>query len=106
MSRTLPKGAPSAFGDPMATSIRVLIWEDIPADAELMVQELRKAGFILSWERVDTEEHFLTRLALDPDIVLAAAARARFRGLRGLRLLRMVAVALSGLAMSLSAPRP
>jgi len=90
MSRTLPKGAPSAFGDPMATSIRVLIWEDIPADAELMVQELRKAGFILSWERVDTEEHFLTRLALAPDIVLAAYALPQCSGLRALRILRQL----------------
>ncbi|HYM92259.1 MAG TPA: PAS domain S-box protein [bacterium] len=79
-------------GDPMITPIRVLILEDTPADAELMVRELRDAGFTPSWERVDTEEGFLTQLAFAPDIILADYALPRCNGLRALRLLRQLAL--------------
>src|SRR2546427_6758904 len=74
----------------MTTSIRVLIWEDIPADAELMVHELRNAGFTPIWKRVDTEANFLTGLALAPDVVLAAYALTQCSGLRVLRILRQL----------------
>ncbi|MBI5711202.1 MAG: PAS domain S-box protein [Candidatus Eisenbacteria bacterium] len=51
--------------------LRVLIVEDVPADAELMVHELRRAGYAPSWARVDTEADYLARLDPGPDVILA-----------------------------------
>jgi hypothetical protein len=39
----------------MATPLNVLILEDTPADAELMIHELKAAGFAPNWRRVDNE---------------------------------------------------
>lgn len=55
----------------MAAPLRVLILEDRPADAELIVAELRRAGFDLDWQRVDNEADFMARLDPSLDIILA-----------------------------------
>ena len=47
----------------MAGRVRVLLVEDNAADAEIMAYELRRAGFDLDWERVDTEPGYLAGLA-------------------------------------------
>jgi hypothetical protein len=39
----------------MATPLKVLIIEDRPADAELVLYELKQAGFAPEWTGVDTE---------------------------------------------------
>ena len=46
----------------MANTIRVLILEDRPTDAELMVAELRGADFELTWRLVDTQAEFAANL--------------------------------------------
>lgn len=51
--------------------LRVLILEDRPEDVELVMYELRKAGFQLEAQRVETEADFQARLAAHPDIILA-----------------------------------
>jgi len=48
----------------MKKSLRVLLAEDDPADAELILRELRRAGFEPEWKRVDTEAEFMA--SLDP----------------------------------------
>jgi signal transduction histidine kinase len=54
----------------MAT-LRVLIVEDDPTDAELTIRELRKSGFDPAFRRVDCREDFLTGLAEDrPDVII------------------------------------
>lgn len=73
---------------PVLHRLRALIVEDDIADAELMVAELRRTGFELSWERVQTEEDYLSRLADSPDIVLADYALPQFSGGRALELLQ------------------
>jgi len=72
----------------MATPLRVLILEDNPADAELIVHELRRAGFDPVWQRVDTEADYLG--ALDPalELILADYVLPQFDGLRALQLLQ------------------
>ena len=72
----------------MATPLRVLILEDRPADAELMLHELRRAGFDPDWRRVETEADF--QAALDPalDLILADYALPQFNALRALRRLQ------------------
>ena len=72
----------------MAKSLKVLIAEDNPLDAELLVLELRRAGYELQWQRVDTEAAYLTALAGEPDLVLSDYEMPQFNGLRVLELLK------------------
>ena len=72
----------------MADPIRVLILEDRRADAELMVAELRRAGFQPEWDLVDTEADFVAALVHPPEIVLADYAMPHWDGLKALRVLR------------------
>jgi PAS domain S-box-containing protein len=71
----------------METPLNILILEDRPADAELMVYELRKAGYNPSWQRVETEDDF--RQQLDPalDIILVDYNLSQFAGLQALDIL-------------------
>ena len=55
----------------MDVPLHVLILEDRPADAELMVEELRKAGFEPQWRRVETERDYLAVLDLSVDVILS-----------------------------------
>src|SRR5437867_13324204 len=68
--------------------LRVLVVEDRSADAELMVAELRRAGFAFDWHRVDTERDFLAHLNPLPDIILADFHMPQFTGLRALEILK------------------
>jgi|GEM_PF-916863 len=72
----------------MPSSIRVLIVEDRPADAELIIRELRQAGFEPDWQRVETEEDYLAQLASRPDIILADHNLPQFSAPRALALLQ------------------
>src|SRR4029077_19659564 len=52
--------------------LRVLILEDNPADAELSVRELKKAGFDPQYDVVDREAVFLAKLhSQSYDVILA-----------------------------------
>ena len=55
----------------MGEKIQVLIVEDHPDDAELMVRELRRAGFTPEWVRVETESAYLSALEQNPDVILS-----------------------------------
>ena len=70
----------------MSTRIRVLILEDRAADADLMLHELRQAGFDPDWQRVDIEPDYLKGLEANPDLILADWSLPQFSGLRALRL--------------------
>ena len=79
---------------PPATSVRsplrVLFVEDDPLDVELELRALRVAGIACEWERVETREAFLERLA-DParyDLIISDYRLPSFDGLGALRLLR------------------
>jgi PAS domain S-box-containing protein len=71
----------------MPQPLKVLIAEDNPADADLVVRELRRAGFEPEWQRVDTEAAFLERLHDGLDLVLSDYQMPQFNGLRALELL-------------------
>ena len=43
----------------MATPLNILIAEDSPHDAEMMMAQLRRDGFDPKWKRVETERDFL-----------------------------------------------
>jgi two-component system cell cycle sensor histidine kinase/response regulator CckA len=55
----------------MGPPLRVLVLEDREADAELMLHELRRAGFEVSGQRVDTREAYRAALERVPDVILA-----------------------------------
>ena len=55
----------------MSTNIRVLILEDRPEDAELMIHELRRSQFDPEWRRVDTESEYNAHLGWQPDVILS-----------------------------------
>jgi len=70
------------------TPIRVLIAEDSPVDAELILRELRRAGYDPAWMRVDTEPDYLAQLHPDLDIILSDFEMPQFSGLRAMSLLK------------------
>lgn len=69
----------------MHNSIKVLILEDVPTDAELMIHELRQAGFDPEWWRVDTEQDYLASLSVPMDIILSDYSLPQFDALKALQ---------------------
>jgi len=73
---------------PVRQPLKVLIVEDSAPDAELMVHELRRAGFEVNWERADKEPDFLACLAESPELILADYTLPQFSGPRALEILQ------------------
>jgi two-component sensor histidine kinase len=72
----------------MGNSLRVLLLEDRSDDANLMLHELRQAGFHLDWRRVHTADGFLAHLDWRPELVLADYSLPQFDALHALHLLQ------------------
>src|ERR1051325_8615459 len=72
----------------MTRQLRVLILEDSPNDAELIVQELRRAGFEPDWRRVDNEADYIGSLNDRFDVVLSDFPMPGFGGTRALGVLK------------------
>ena len=72
----------------MTIPLRVLILEDRPSEAELMLQELRRAKFDPQWQRVDTEADYLANLDPAPDVILADYSLPQFDAMQALRLMQ------------------
>ena len=72
----------------MTTPLSVLIAEDSPDDAELMVAHLRRAGFDPQWQRVQTETDFAAAIKNSPDIILSDYSMPQFSGLKAAELLQ------------------
>jgi diguanylate cyclase (GGDEF)-like protein len=62
----------------MTTPLHLLILEDREEDAELMLQELRRAAFDPKCQRVDTEADFLAHLDQKWDVILADYSLPQF----------------------------
>ncbi len=71
----------------MAIPIRVLILEDSPTDAAVMVHHLQEAGYAPEWRRVETEAEFLAHLERGLDLILADYTLLDFTARRALELL-------------------
>lgn len=80
------------MSEQQSNSIRVLIVEDEPDDAQLVVAELRRSGIDPIWQRVETEPEFIEQLSAGPDIVLADYHLPAFGALRALELQQVHAV--------------
>jgi diguanylate cyclase (GGDEF)-like protein/PAS domain S-box-containing protein len=73
----------------MSEEFRVLLVEDVEADAMLAVRELTRAGLIVDARRVDREEEFRRELGeFRPHIVLADFSMPQFNGMTALAILR------------------
>ncbi|MEJ8542439.1 histidine kinase dimerization/phosphoacceptor domain -containing protein [Methanothermobacter wolfeii] len=73
----------------MADRVKVLILEDVPIDAELIVRELKRDGIEFDHVTADDEDSF--RRALDefkPDIVLADHSLPSFDGVSALKIVK------------------
>ncbi len=72
----------------MAVPLKVLFVEDRPSDAELMLYELRQAGFDPIWSRVDTEHAFRRALESPPEVILADYTLPQFNVFHALEIVR------------------
>ncbi len=72
----------------MTIPLRILILEDRPSDAELILAQLKKEGFNLASQRVDTRADFLAALSAPFDLLLADHSLPGFSGLDAIRLLK------------------
>ena len=76
----------------MSRKIRILILEDVPADAELVERELRKTekNFVSKW--VATREDFIKELKdFAPELVLSDYSLPQFTGMEALKLVKELA---------------
>ncbi|WP_447601217.1 response regulator [Nitrospira sp. Nam80] len=72
----------------MGESIRILIVEDEPADAELLIRQLQRDGYEPDWRRVDTESAFLDALDSPLHMIISDNAMPSFSAARALELLK------------------
>ena len=68
--------------------LKILIVEDNPEDAELMLYELRHAGISFQAACVDTEPDYLEQIRAGADLILSDYSLPQFSGLRALELLQ------------------
>ncbi len=84
----------------MTTPLKLLIVEDSQDDAELMVRQLRRAGFEPIWKRVETEAEYLAELRKLPEVVLSDYSMPQFSGLRAAQLLQESGLAIPFILVS------
>jgi diguanylate cyclase (GGDEF)-like protein len=69
----------------MEQELRLLILEDVAAEAELSVRALKAAGVDCAWQRVESETEFRAGLReLRPDVILSDFSLPRFDGMTAL----------------------
>ena len=75
----------------MEKELRILMVEDVPADAELEIRELKRAGLRVAHRRVETEEAYREALReFQPEIILSDFSMPHFDGMLALGLAREV----------------
>jgi PAS domain S-box-containing protein len=73
----------------MNKPLRALLVEDSEEDAELLLAEIRRGGYDVTWERVETAEALRAALERQPwDVVVADYKMPHFSGLAALELLK------------------
>lgn len=72
----------------MGKPLRVLLLEDEEHDAELMVRELKRAGYDPDCRRVDSEQAYLEQLEHQHDVILSDNSMPAFSAIDALRHLR------------------
>src|SRR5437773_11538851 len=73
-------------------TLRVLLAEDVAADAELEIREIKRAGLRVSHRIVDSEKDFVRALReFAPDVILSDFSMPQFDGMEALRLAKELA---------------
>ncbi len=73
-------------------TLRVLLAEDVAADAELEIREIKRAGLRVSHRIVDSEKDFIRGLReFAPDVILSDFSMPQFDGMEALRLAKELA---------------
>lgn len=73
-------------------SVRLILVEDVPTEAEIAVRHLEAGGFSCQWARVDTETGLRDALAAGrPDVILSDFTLPGFDGLTALEMARAAA---------------
>jgi diguanylate cyclase (GGDEF)-like protein/PAS domain S-box-containing protein len=71
---------------------RILLAEDVAADAELSMREFKRAGMRVDWRVVDSPEAFSAALfEFDPEVILSDFSMCGFDGLAALQIARDLA---------------
>src|SRR5438309_5839396 len=83
MSQSLPEADAGVTGP-----LSVLVVEDVPADAELVLRQLQQSGIDFAATVVDSEADYLVELEREPDLVLADYSLPNFSATRALEILR------------------
>jgi diguanylate cyclase (GGDEF)-like protein len=73
----------------MRTHFNLLLVEDSPTDADLVLDVLREAGFDPVWRRVETQTDYLKELNVPPDLILSDFSLPQFDGKTALQLMKM-----------------
>lgn len=73
--------------------LRILFVEDVPDDVTLILFELRRGGYEVTWERVDTAEAMTAALTRPWDVVLSDYTMPRFNAPAALAVLKASAQA-------------
>jgi diguanylate cyclase (GGDEF)-like protein len=72
----------------MPRSLNLLLLEDSPNDAELILAVLQEAGFELASRRVDSQADYLRELNQPPDVILSDFSMPQFTARDALRLMQ------------------
>ena len=66
----------------MSSVLKMLIIEDVPADAEMTLRELRRSGLDIDYRRVQTATELRREdIDVEPDIVLSHFARPKYHAI-------------------------
>lgn len=65
-----------------------MIVEDSQDDVNIIIRELKRAGFDPAWRRVETKPAFLAEIANPTDLIISDYSMPEFTGLEAARLLR------------------
>ena len=72
----------------METNLNLLLLEDSPADAELMIEALRESGYDPTVRRVDSKDAYLRELEQPPDFILSDFSMPQFTAQDALKLMK------------------
>ncbi len=76
----------------MRTELRILIVEDVPAEAEIAAYHLQSAGLACTWRRVEREDEYREALVhWHPNVVLSDFTLPQFDGMEALQIAVAVA---------------
>ena len=78
-------------GNPQV-AVRILLAEDVAADVELSMRELKRAGMRIEWRVADSKEAFRRALLeFRPQVILSDFTMPQFDGMAALRVARELA---------------